>query len=294
MLADTITTPDAALSEIACFAIVEYAKHCRPDDPTEALIQAAYVKSQRPGELLPVAVERVMCREDIDELAATVPEYFGGTGDGSAFIDNATESINMDGITLDADEAESLLRWVSVCRSASYFNRVVNNHEGIERSHARTWKRCKKHASQFGPMVWCSVPADFAFEVIDGKKDLAMFRAVAACRSIIGRHRYTGTTKAMIRCRMIGAKSQAAADALCKTSDTIRDEFDRLGRRRQFDNLLTDAACRGFITKVGMARRIYLSTTATSPDELAKMVVEAKRRRRYLEAEKQARRAMTK
>ena len=123
-------------------------------------------------------------------------------------------------------------------------------------------------------------------------KDLPVFRAVAALRSIIGRHRFTGTTKAMISARMIGAKSKAVADHLCDKGDAIQEEFERLQRRRQFDNLLTDVACRGFVVKVGMARRIYLSTEAESPAHLAEMVNKSKRRHAYLQQERAAREAM--
>ena len=293
MLARTITDTEAALGAIALFAIAEYANHCQPD-AEDALVQAMYCRSQRPGEALSRDVENLLARGDVDDLTEAIPEHFIGGGDTDSFVDNVRESIDMDGIELSPHEADALRRWCGLRRSAKYFNRTISDYDGIQRTHTREWKACRKHEAAHGALVWCSVPADYAFEVIDNPTSTAlpMFRAVAACRSLIGRHSYTGTTKSMIRCRMIGAKSERAANELCEAHEEIGEEYSRLLRRRQFDNLLTDAAARGFITKVGMARRIYLSTQAQTPKELAAMVDAAKHRYRYREAERAAREAL--
>lgn len=291
LLAETITDPWNALERIACFAVTEYGnRNCQPE-ANDALIQAMYCESQRTNEPLPSDVEQVLRREDVDALVGAIPEHFGGGGDTSEFIDSVRESIGEYDIELNDDESDALTRWCKLRRAVDFFGRTICNADHIHRCHADALSRCEEHKKSFKPLVWCSVPAQYLWEIKDQErlKDLPILRAVAALRSIIGKHHFTGTTKAMIYARMIGAKSEAAANHLCSRSDSIRTEYKRLQRRRQFDNLLTDVACRGFVVKIGMARRIYLSTDAESPKHLAEMVKESKRRRAYRAEERAAR-----
>ncbi|MFC1452604.1 hypothetical protein ACFLSJ_04580 [Verrucomicrobiota bacterium] len=292
MLSKTITAPDATLSDIGAFCLLEYAVYCEPK-AADALVQACYVASRRPGETLPPDVERILCRQDVDDITGALPECFADD-DGGKFVENVGDLIETDHIELDTDEREALTRWCGLRRAAAFFGRSVLDVVELRRQHKRVQRICHEHEREFPPLCWCSVPADFAFEAEESRRDLDIFRCVAACRSLIGRHRFTGTTKAMIRCRMIGAKSGKAAEALCG-NDHIRAEYERLGRRRQFDNVLTDVACRGFLSKVGMDRRIYMSTEAQSPQDLVGMVgmfKKAKRRREYRKKERAARASM--
>jgi hypothetical protein len=294
MLTKTITEPEKGLHEIICYAIGNYAEKCRPDDPAEALVQAMYVASQRPSEHLPDAVRDILAREDVDSVVEALPENFvGADGSGADFIAGCHEMIEDADIQLDSHEAENLIGWLSWRRAAEYFNRTINNYSGCQNQHDQAAVEIAEHEAQFPPLVWCSVPADYAFEVMEHGRGLDLFRCVAACRSIIGRHRFTGTTKTMIRYRMIGAKSKAAASELLQV-EAIRKEYDRLSTRYQFDKTLDsiDRERRGFITKIGVARRIWLSTKARSHKELAGWINEH-RHRNNKAAEAEARKLLS-
>lgn len=118
---------------------------------------------------------------------------------------------------------------------------------------------------------------------------MRLFRCVVVVRSLVGSKDFTGTTKDMIRARMIGGKSPSVADALASKSEPLRDELDALGSRKRFDRILTEGAVRKFYGKSGAGRRVYLSITAKDPADLSAMVARRfARHADYKTAEQQA------
>lgn len=272
LLSDTHTAPKRGLTLITSMAFVEYAQHCRRDY-TAALLQAVYQSQRHPDKPLPADVRDIMSREDVSEFAVTAAGE--AWGDGSQFTTGAAEMIEDYKIELNESEQQALVNWLALRDAAFFFGRQILDFEGIYRDAAAAGRGVQRHASEHGPLVSASIPGKYFFETISKASDpeaMRLFRCVAAVRSLVGSKRFTGTTKDMLRARMIGAKSAAVAEAMAAQSEALRVELKALGSRKRFDRILTEGATRGFYVKLGMGRRIYLSLDAANPEALGVMI----------------------
>lgn len=287
LLAKTITEPDTAMNAIVNYCIMNHAEHCK-EPLVDALVQLAYV-SQRKKENPPSELTRTAA--NLDKVMA-VDEYFSGVG--AMDMDYAREAVQDVAESLDEADADACVRWHAQRRSASFHGYTVNRWEQWRKGIRQTQAEVAKHEAQHGPLVWCSVPLDYATEAITKPKELPLVRMVAAVRSIIGRKSYAGTTKAMLAARCIGAKSPAVAESMAGASDALRIEYERMQSRKRFDRIIDAGADRGFYQKIGSEkrRRIFLSTEARSLDELTTMILNAERTAMRSKAEADARRRL--
>ncbi len=289
MLKKTIHHPEAGMSDIGAYGIRLYAQHCRRN-PDSALAQLAYISTRRPDEALPRDVETLSRRQD-------VAAFIDGTSDAwldpAGFEQGALDMLKDSPVELDADDSEALSHWLALRDAAAYFGRRIINYTTLEKQVKTIQKEVDTHASQTGAPVTGRVPAQYFFETAQTFSDLEamrMFRCVVAVRSIVGHKRFTGTTKDMLRARMIGAKSPSVATALADYEPAVKAELAAMQSRKRFDRILTEAAVRGFLVKVGMGRRVYLSLTAKNPEELASWVkAKFNRLANYREQEREAR-----
>ncbi len=274
LLASTINDPARGLHNIASFALVEYAGHCPPEDTLAALVQLAYVATQRPSEHLPEDMAAIVEHHELD---CVTDAWCNADGDGAAFVENARDILG--GVKLSARETSALANWYALSTAASYFNRRISDHQAIRKTHRRIRQELDKHEAEHGPLAWCSVPARFFYEVHDEGRDVNLFRMVGAVRSIVGRHEVVGTTRHLIWARMLGAKTQAIAGRMAAEDEAIATERAR-GTRKRFDLLMKKAIKRGFVAKKADPgfQRMYLSTTL--PDAAAIAEWWSKKRRR--------------
>lgn len=286
MLAETYDDPQKGMKKIIHLAFVEYSKHCRRDYK-QALVQAIYVTKRQPDIVLPYDVRQIMYRDDISDFAETaINEHWGHEGTDFVETTLATldsfemlQSLNASQCEADFELSESekgaLVDWLALMDSASYFKRRILDYDGVCECAGKSQCANFQHAESFGILVHASIPSTFFFETMSNAKDaeaMRLFRCVCAVRSMVGQKKFTGTTKDMLRARMIGAKTPAVAEAMAEESKPLCQELDELGSRKRFDRILTEGAVRKFYGKFGTGRRVYLSLTAKEPQTLAAMV----------------------
>lgn len=273
MIAQTHTTPEQGMRAIANYVIVEFARSCERDYKT-AFIQACYQSKRHPELDFPQDVAAIMADPDVAEVAEAVCGE-GWSSDGTGLGEGAMEIIDPVTAGMDADEQEALVKWCALRDAAHFFNHTIHNFDGLIERSKRIKAEIDKHAQAHGPLVSASCPADYFNETVSKTADveaMRMFRTVCAVRSLIGSKRFCGTTKDMLRARMIGAKSPAVATTISSQSKAVKTEQDALASRKRFDRILTDGAVRGFYGKYGKGRRVYLSLVVRDPAPLAAMV----------------------
>jgi len=297
MLNATITDPRDGMTAIESYSIYSFAMRLSAGCH-HALVQAAYVKTRRPDENLPANVRRIMARTDITEFVESCDQEAWLDPDG--FTTGATAMLKESDIRLDSDEQASLETWLKLRDALKYFNRIVKNYDGFKRRCEELQTAIDRHASTTGKLAPANVPADYFYETLQNPANIEamrLFRMVCAVRSLIGKKKFTGTTKDMLRARMIGAKTTALAATVAAGNRVIKREMAALQSRKRFDRILTEAAVRGFFTKLGMGRRIYLSTDPDlrTPEKLAACVkAKFNRHQRYKDAERAARQGAAK
>jgi hypothetical protein len=298
LIQDTLTDPKDAMEKIACFVLVEYAKRCQRDYK-EGLVQACYQAQQKPDLTFSRDVARIMERDDVDEFAWThfdpdLPWPIGAKDESYALFVLKNDPTECE---MDAAEQAALVAWLALRDSAHYFNRRIHDFDSLFRSSSKAKIKIDKHEQAHGPLAFATCPADYFFETWKKTADIEamrLFRCVCAVRSVIGKKPFTGTTKDMLRARMIGAKTPAIAKAMAADSLAIRTELDSLASRSRFDRILTEGAVRKFYCKFGIGRRVYLSTEAKDPAMLAGMVKKRfNRHQDYATAERRAREQCT-
>ena len=290
MLAETIADPKRGLTAIACFAFAEYAKHCERDFES-AFAQMAYLARSQ-NAVLPKAVRAFLARRDVAELAEEIDEEAWGAGDYPAGAADMVRDYPPE--TTDR-ERQAVVSFVALRDAAHFFGRKITDYDAVMQSAARSRQAVSEHETRHGKDATASVPADYFFEVLDNRPtldDMRILRVVAAARSLVGAKSVCGSTKAMIAARMVGAKSPVVAADMAARSPAIASELAALSSRKRFDRIFTTAATRGFFGKVGMGRRVYVSTEDKDPVALAGRVrTRFDRLTEYRERERAARAA---
>ncbi len=270
LLSETIREPGAGMNRLASKVIADYAQHCRPD-AAAAVVQLAY--AVRGKETLPQGLQRVAGRQSFVECVESLDDCWGGSGD--EFAETAKDVFGDPAEMFSEDELSDIVNWCSLRRSASFFGRRINNFDGLQATAQAVQKTVDQHESDHGAICMTSIPVDFFNECqnqANNIESMRLFRMVCAVRSLVGKKRFTGTTKDMLRARSIGGKSPAVATAMIGDSEPMRDESQAMESRFRFDRILTEGGIRKFYVSMGAGRRVYLSTIAKDHHDLAGMI----------------------
>jgi len=270
LLSETITATEAhGMNKLASYVIADYARHCRPDS-AGAVVQLAYAVRGR--ETLPKGLQRVAGRQAFRECVESLDDCWGGSGDQ---FEETAKDVFGDPAEMFTDELADIVHWCSIRRAAHFFGRTVNNYDGLTDTAGRLQKAVDQHERDHGAICITSIPLDFFNECQNQASNLdslRLLRMVCAVRSLVGKKRFTGTTKDMLRARMIGAKSPAVASKMAADSEPMKDESQAMESRFRFDRILTEGGIRKFYVSMGAGRRVYLSTSATGHHDLAGMI----------------------
>lgn len=144
--------------------------------------------------------------------------------------------------------------------------RLVGDIPAILRSSYEMLKLVAKHETTYNKDPSVMLKTGLMFDYYKNEKsfnDLILFASYAAIRSIIGNKDFAGTTKKMIVCRMIGAKSDKVLNDFLKIKE-LKVIHDKYMKRYWFDKLIAELLKRGFLQskmalKIGLKSRIYLS-----------------------------------
>ena len=297
MLAKTHTDPKNGMKEIEYYCFHTFAKSCRRNW-IQAFIQAIYVQHRQKDVRLPYDVKEILERDEIEEYAETViNENWEDGSDFTRYTEGellaADDGYFSLGFELSEDEKETLIEWDSLRSAADYFGWRIKGYDYYFSQKTNIFENLSLHEKSFGKLAPASCPMDYFYECqeqTDNIEQMRLFRMVCAVRSMVGGKRFTGTTKDMLRARMIGAKKPATAEAMAAKCETLLNAQKDMEGRKRFDRILQEGAVRGFYTKYGAGRRVYLSTSVKDVDQLAQLAdSKRKRHRTYQEQERKAR-----
>ena len=288
LLSTTYADAKAGLRMIAFYALVAYARnHHRT--PLDALVQLAYHVLREPGKDLPKAVRRIAERPVVADVLTGL-DLFGTPG---GFEENAKAILEGCSLDLSPADESALVDWLALRDAASFHQWNITGYDGIVATAKKAENIVLLHEHDNGKDAPASLPSDYFLQVCNSNPtldEMRLFRMVAAVRSIVGSKRFTGSTKNMIRARMLGAKKPTIASGLVAQNPDLRAEHDAMQSRFRFDRIIDDGAVRGFYQKVGAGRRVYLSTLAKNPAELIGMIQKKPAlRKAYRQREREAR-----
>jgi len=267
LLAGTITDPASGLAAISSHVFVSFAENCTRDFEA-AFVQLAYLATRNYKTLFPCTIKAFLERADVGEVVEGIEEAWTGDGDFIAGAEGLVHFALLHGLPVTDHEEQAVIKFVALRDAAAFFGRSILDFDLVTKKAATAQRSVSEHEAQHGKDALASVPRDFFFDVKDSGKttdNMRLFRCVCAVRSLVGKKTFTGVTKDMLRSRMVGAKSPSAAHELARNNSILAEELDALGSRKRFDRILTLGAVRGFYGKIGVGRRIYLSTKIKDP-----------------------------
>jgi hypothetical protein len=135
---------------------------------------------------------------------------------------------------------------------------------------------------KYGSDSWPNVKTSQVFEFRDSGKDLDLFRAYIAIKSLIGLNNYTSTHKTVILSRMLGCKSNDSLHGFLENNDEVKEIYKKYSGRKRMDNLLFKLMERKFILMLSKKHesRIYVSVKIKNPKEFAELILENRKQSR--------------
>jgi len=137
--------------------------------------------------------------------------------------------------------------------------------------------------------IYTSVRKDMVSDAYQGLMSVDLFRLNASIKSIIGRRNFNATTKNVIVMRMIGAKSNAVLQEMLR-EEAVRLEYNNLMVRYRFDKLIDKWLYAGFGSKIGVKRKLFVSTKYSTDELRDAIITRITKRVDVKNAEAQARR----
>ena len=271
LLSTTYADAKAGLSMIAFYALATYARN-RRRTPLDALVQLAYHLLRSPKNDLPKAVRKIAERPVVADVLTSMEGFFGAP---EGFVESAKAFLEDCRLGLSPADGEALVDWLALRDAASFHQCRITGYDLVIGTAQRAGRIVLAHEYDNGRDAPASLPSNYFLEVCNSNptlEDMRLLRMVAAVRSLVGAKRFTGSTKDMIRARMLGGKSPAVARGLVERNPDLRAEHEAMQSRYRFDRIIDDGAVRGFYQKVGAGRRVYLSTAAKDPAELHRMI----------------------
>ena len=277
LLMETYTNAKEGLNLIASFGVVNFAKSFKYEikEVGRQLMYSYY----REKELMPDDLMNTM-ENYIDNGELTMdPDYCGFDGHGISF-----DPLKYDCELLDLFEADQnfkddaiLLYQIRQVRGKDFLNLDIKSMTGLLEGYETGIKKRKDFEAQFGPDAMASVKIQHLFEFRDSGKDLDLFRAYIAIKSIIGTKDFAESNKLAIASRMIGCKSKEAFDHYTtqkiNKNSKIMETVNKYSKRYHMDNLLLELAERKFIMHLSIKEcRIMYFSKFMEPEELAKLI----------------------
>lgn len=284
MLADTVGDPKKGIDTILDYAIAEHSKNCRMSWE-DAFVQLLYCRSRNKRIAESQAVKEIFNRNDVREFVDLVDYHFSDSGRNAAaeFKDNMLESLEEYFPTFTDDEKESIIDCVALNDAADYLGYSLGSYEETQRNAEQAQARRIEHEKKHGNDASASVSLDYFKDIrrVTEKTEnpqsilekMRLFRMVAGVRSLIGKKTTVATTKKMIAARCMGGKSYKVAEALAEENEAVADELTALASRYRFDRILNKGGILRFYVKLGIGRRIHLSTKAINEKELMKTAI---------------------
>jgi hypothetical protein len=141
-----------------------------------------------------------------------------------------------------------------------HLNIKGGNLEIIKQEYNKVTTHLNKHEQMNGKQPFPSIGLSLLFSFRNNPENIELLLAYVSIKSLIGRNEFGITTKDAIIMRMIGAKNKEALQEACK-NNILNNIYNTYIKRYRIDKLLDTLQLKGFIkSKIGMFRRIYIST----------------------------------
>lgn len=276
-----IDNENQALNKICNWAIVKYSKTI-DYDTTAVAKQIVYMFYRQRDNLL------YQIEKKINEMIEN--EDF--------IIDEDYNGFNFDGGNFEPEngEVEALVKefkedpeFKDYCFKQCQYMQVKNIlnldiKKGSIENAFEIFKELNSFLNEFertnGGDVWTSVKTTYLFDARDGQLPVDLFRLVCAVKSIIGKRNFNKTYKKIILSRMFGAKKEHLIPPENK------DEYNKLSRRRQWNNLIDKAEQRNLLTFIPANRGYFVSIKYSDEklrDEVIKRTKRSKRKMRIIQ-----------
>lgn len=279
LLMETYKDPGAGFNLIVRFGIVNYAKSFKYsiEEVGKQLMYCYY----REKNILPDSLLKQMQRY-IDSDKLTIDEdYYGFTSGSFEPLDYTTELLGLFESDQEFKESAILTYQIRQAVSKKNLNISIGNINSVISDYERGNRIRQEFESKFGADVMPGIKSKMLFEFRDSDKDLDLFRAFVAIKSIIGRNTFATTNKPAILSRMIGCKSKAAFEYYTtdkkNRNKAILPTVEKYGKKYHMDKLLIQLMERKFIMCLSKKEVSVMYVSAyMEPKELSKIIIEAK------------------
>jgi len=275
LLMETYTNAQAGLTMIEDFAIVKFAKtfSYNINEVGRQLMYGYYRKKDiMPKKLLDMMEDYI----NKDEL--TIDEDYNGFS-GSEFepLECTSELIGLFETNEDFKDDAILYYQIKQAIDSKCLSIIIYDMDSLLKGYETGCKIKREFEAQFGPDAIVSVKITQLFEFRKTCKDLDLFRAFLAIKSMIGTKAFAEGNKPTVLSRMIGCKSKEAFEYYttkknCKSLKVL-ETVDKYNKRYHMDKLLLELAERKFIMHLPIkgCRFIYFSKFMDT-EELVKLI----------------------
>lgn len=292
LLQETFNNPTEGLNIISSFAIVNYAMkyEININDVAKQLMYAYYRKADNIQSRL-----HSKLRNYIDEGEIILDEDYNGFNGSEFNPEREIESI-LKLFTTDKDFKNSAILCWQINKAADSLKVNLGSIDTTLNKYNKGLSVKNKFESEYGADVWPSIKPTQLFEFRDSGKDIDLFRAYIAIKSLIGQHNYVATTRNVILMRMLGCKSNQVLNDFLKANKQAREIYNRYTRsdkalRYHFDKLFQSLLERGFLmSKIferTVSRKIFISQKLNY-DQLANEIIKFHNKRKHKKDEQQA------
>lgn len=179
--------------------------------------------------------------------------------------------------------------YYQIKQAESFLNIEDFSIDGTIENYMTAYKYKSDFEQKYNPDSMPNVKPSMIFDFRDSGKDLQLFRAYIAIKSLIGFNRYIATTRNVILMRMFGCKSNQALNDFLKTNKEAKEEYEQINRtekslRYYFDKLFNNLLSKGFIkSKIferKVSRKIFLSVSLDY-DNLANEIIKFSDKRNH-------------
>ena len=274
LLQQTYLNHKTGLNLILDFGIVNYAMKFKYEieEVGRQLMYAYYRKTDMMQNYLELTIDKYV---ENDQLSID-QDYCGFVGNAKSFdpLDFSSELLGLFESNMEFKEAAILLYQIrqaekSLGISDPNVDRTIKGY-----NEALVLKN--QFELKYGADVMPSIKPTLLFEYRDNEKDINVFRAIVAIRSIFGRNNFGTSNKPAILSRMIGCKSKAAFEYFRKNKQFI-PTIEKYSKKYHMDNLLLTLAKQKQIMFLSKAKIsvIYLSKYM-EPEDLSRIIKETK------------------
>ena len=275
LLMQTFTDASAGLTMIEDYAIVNFAKKFSYDiNEVATQLMYCYYREQK---LMPAKLLYTMKNYINEDKLSIDEEYYGFIGGKFDPLEHSIELISL----FEKDQGfkdDAVLHYqIRQAISSDCLSLTIGNITSTLKGYEAASKIKRDFEAQFGPDAMVSVKITQLFEFRKSGKDLDLFRAYLAIKSMIGIKAFAEGNKPTILSRMIGCKSKEAFEYYttkknCK-HPKILETVTKFSNRCHMDTLLLELAERNFIMHMSIkgCRFIYFSKFM-DPVELVNLI----------------------